>query len=760
MEQKRFDFTKEPGKVLEETRKYKTTGEPVVSVVMPFYNDKEYIEQSVNCILNQTFPLFELLIIDDGSKDEESLKILEEVAKLDERIKVFHKQNEGLSATRDYGASKSSSSCKYLMFLDSDDLIDKTFIECAYWTLETNKDAAWAYADTVGFGALEYLWNKWFDSTRMKKINDLVEAALVRKEDFIEVNGYELREKAVNEDWNFWLKLIAKGKFPVHMNYYGIWYRRKEQGELAKSRQNKERALEIINNTAKTIKTPVKAIQYPKQDYNWDGIVEELEGIAKSSHEKDDKINILMMFPWMITGGADKFNLDLVSRLDKNKFRITILLTEPNANIYRQEFEKYATVYDLTTFLDQKYWTTFITYLMDKENIDMIFNTNSKFGYSVLPYLKIKYPEVGIIDYVHMEEWYNRNGGYSRDSSAISSVIDKTLVCNNNSEKILIDYFKRNPNEIETVYIGVDEKDFDSTLYDKEKLLEKYKIIDKKYKIGYICRITEQKRPMLLLQIIKKLKEERNDFLFIIAGDGNLLNKVKSEAKKLKIDKNIQFLGNVEQTKEIYKISDLTLNCSIKEGLALTSYESLSMGVPVVSSDVGGQKELIDNTVGVIVPCLQKETDIFKSKYSKEEIQNYVNAINKVINNLDYYKQNCRKRILDGFTIDQMIVKMTNIFENEAKNPNLEKVDNAKAMKNNIDITKELINLEFLATEREYKWLCSEYNHTFYGTIATEKMSIIRDKLWEIPIWRLFIKFLQKIGIMKLVKKIIRNDKT
>lgn len=757
MEQKRFDFTKEPGKVLDEIRKYKTTEEPVVSVVMPFYNDKEYIEQSVNCILNQTFPLFEFLIIDDGSKDEESLKILEKVAKLDKRIKVFHKQNEGLSATRDYGASKSSSSCKYLMFLDSDDLIDKTFIECAYWTLETNKDAAWAYADTIGFGAQEYLWNKWFDSMKMKKINDLVEAALVRKKDFLEVNGYELREKAVNEDWNFWLKLIAKGKFPVHMNYYGIWYRRKEQGELAKSRQNKERALAIINNTAKTIKAPVEAIQYPKQDYNWDEIVDELEGIAQSSYEKDDKINILMMFPWMITGGADKFNVDLVSKLDKNRFRITILLTEPNVNIYRQEFENYATVYDLTTFLDRKYWISFINYIIHKNNINLIFNTNSKFGYSSLPYLKAKNPNIPIVDYIHMEEWYNRNGGYSRDSSAVASVIDKTLVCNKNSENVLKDYFKRDEGELETVYIGVDEKKFDPETVNKKELLEKYNIKDDgKYIISYICRITEQKRPYLFMEIIEKLKETRKDFKVVVAGDGNMLNAIKSKAKKKGLNDDVIFLGNIKETKEIYAISDLTVNCSVKEGLALTSYESLSMGVPVISSDVGGQKELINDEVGAIVPCLQKETEIRNFNYKEEEVLQYVDAINKILNNLDYYKSNARNRILNGFTIDQMIEKMNSIFETVTKNPNKEKIDIAKGLSSNIDILKELINMNFISNAIEYKWLCDQYNLNFYNILPT-KNAILKEQLWSNPLWRLLIRVLQKTGIMKLIKKFLNR---
>ncbi len=53
----------------------------------------------------------------------------------------------------------------------------------------------------------------------------------------------------------------------------------------------------------------------------------------------------------------------------------------------------------------------------------------------MLPYIKSMYPEIPILDYVHMEEWYNRNGGYSRYSSMYNSIIDKTMVCNGNSKK-------------------------------------------------------------------------------------------------------------------------------------------------------------------------------------------------------------------------------------------------------------------------------------------------------------------------------------
>lgn len=118
--------------------------------------------------------------------------------------------------------------------------------------------------------------------------------------------------------------------------------------------------------------------------------------------------------------------------------------------------------------------------------------------------------------------------------------------------------------------------------------------------------------------------------------------------------------------KPYYRDSDVTLICSLKEGLALTSYESLSMGVPVISSDVGGQRELIDNSIGRILPLLQDEAnDLDKREYKKEEIEQYVKAIVDILKDRDKYKEmskRCRERIEQGFTKDKMIKKIEKEF--------------------------------------------------------------------------------------------------
>lgn len=748
-----FNFAREPGMKKYNNRDY-VEKEPLISVIVPYYNSEKYIEQTITSILNQTFPYYEILIIDDGSTDQKSLDKLEEIQKLDKRIKVFHKKNEGLATTRDFGAGKSAETCKYLMFLDDDDLIEPTFLECAYWTLETNKEASWAYSDSVGFGTMQYTWNKYFNSEKLKKENELISEALVRKSDFYLVNGYDLKEKAVNEDWNFWLKLMAKGKFPVHMSFYGQWYRRKETGELQRATDNRKKSLEIINQTANQITKEINAIQYPRYQYNYDLLPDAIEGIVVPElKEEEDKINLLFIVPWLITGGADLFNLQLVKKLNQEKYTITVITTEPNQNVLRQYFEENENtkVYDLTSFLDHKYWIAFINYIIQKEKINVIMNSNSKFGYSILPYLKGNYPQIPIIDYVHMEEWYNRNGGYSRYSAMYSSIIDKTLVCNENSKKILNSHFGRKEEEVKTVYIGVDEKKFNPDDYDEKELKQKYLggTTNKKI-LSFICRISAQKRPMLLLKIVEQLKKTRQDFKVLVVGDGNLLDRMKEEANKLGLAGDIDFLGKIQNTAEIYKISDVTINCSLKEGLALTSYESLSMNVPVVSSDVGGQKELITEDVGAIIELRQDEKEIYLEEYKEQEINDYVESIDKILNNLNTYKQNCRKRICEHFTIDKMIENMGHILEEVKQNPNPEKIENGQGLASNLDLSKELITANLKSDEVEYAWECMEYEKKVYGRAFSAKgmnykKELLKEKLWNIPMWRTAIKVYHKL---------------
>lgn len=93
---------------------------PMVSIIVPIYNTEQYLRRCVDSILNQEYTDFELLLIDDGSRDD-SGKICDEYAQKDERVRVIHKENSGVSDSRNCALDLAKG--KYIQFLDSDDWI-------------------------------------------------------------------------------------------------------------------------------------------------------------------------------------------------------------------------------------------------------------------------------------------------------------------------------------------------------------------------------------------------------------------------------------------------------------------------------------------------------------------------------------------------------------------------------------------------------------------------------------------------------------
>ena len=99
---------------------------PLLSVIVPVYNARTYIRNSLNSLLSNKSTDFEVIVIDDGSEDD-SWQIINQISQEDNRVRGFHNENRGPGATRNYGIKVANGD--YLMFLDSDDQIDSSGFE-------------------------------------------------------------------------------------------------------------------------------------------------------------------------------------------------------------------------------------------------------------------------------------------------------------------------------------------------------------------------------------------------------------------------------------------------------------------------------------------------------------------------------------------------------------------------------------------------------------------------------------------------------
>ncbi len=136
----------------------------LISVIVPIYKVEEYLNDAVESLVRQTYSNMEIILVDDGSPDECG-KMCDEWAKRDGRICVIHQKNKGLSAARNVGIEASRG--EYLVFMDSDDYVEPTYVEKLY------REAVRKQADMVICGVI-YLNMDGSCSTQKVTVQDKV----------------------------------------------------------------------------------------------------------------------------------------------------------------------------------------------------------------------------------------------------------------------------------------------------------------------------------------------------------------------------------------------------------------------------------------------------------------------------------------------------------------------------------------------------------------------------------------------------------
>lgn len=159
-----------------------------VSVIMPVYNAEKYLRRAVDSVLGQSFQDFELLLVDDGSKDA-SPKICDEYARQDPRVKAIHQANGGISAARNKGLENAAGD--YVTFIDNDDLFLPDLLRDNY------RLAAEHAADLVKYGN-RYVKHKHLSKANLEAIGSCKDEAVVVLD---RSNFRELYPKANEEDW-------------------------------------------------------------------------------------------------------------------------------------------------------------------------------------------------------------------------------------------------------------------------------------------------------------------------------------------------------------------------------------------------------------------------------------------------------------------------------------------------------------------------------------------------------------------------------
>lgn len=273
----------------------------LVSVVIPCYNQGEYIDEAVDSILNQTYTNIEIIIVNDGSTDEYTNRKLASYNK--PKTYVLNKENGHLSSARNYGIEHAKGD--YILLLDADDMFKETFIEKGMKILNSRKKVGFVSSYVEYFGARRDIvtTHKSGGVENYILYNNNVACALIRREIWEEVGGFDENMKQGYEDWNFWFAVTKKG-WEVYIIEEPLFkYRKKRNTMRTRSDDMRPELVKqlVINHKDTFCEHIVQAI-YEREVV----MLRQRKAIDKLVSSIEYKISKLIMYPFRLLQSTTK----------------------------------------------------------------------------------------------------------------------------------------------------------------------------------------------------------------------------------------------------------------------------------------------------------------------------------------------------------------------------------------------------------------------------------------------------------------------
>lgn len=182
----------------------------MISIIIPVYNQAGHLDNCLASIKEQTCDNYEIIVIDDGSKDDIETVINKYRPVFGEKLYYFKQANQGASAARNRGAGMAKG--EYLIFCDADIIMEPEMLESMLNTLKKNSGASFCYSSFIWGKKKFLLWP--YDHEKLKRMPYINTASLIKKEYF---PGFDEKLKRF-QDWDLWLTLAERGQTGVWLD--------------------------------------------------------------------------------------------------------------------------------------------------------------------------------------------------------------------------------------------------------------------------------------------------------------------------------------------------------------------------------------------------------------------------------------------------------------------------------------------------------------------------------------------------------------
>lgn len=582
---------------------------PLVSIVVPYYNAGKTIDETLDSLKNQTLQSTEIIVVNDGSTDQDSINKFNDLTIHNPKINFINQKNQGPAAARNTGVSKAKG--KYIVCLDSDDWVEPTYIEKTVLILETNPDIALVSPFTETFGIkkrrIEYLP---YDPILLFSNNILIHAAAFRREAWEASGGY--KSGIGYEDWEYWITLAEKGYWGKTLEEPLFHYRVSADSRYVSDKDAHWRNLKKIKSLHPKYKKTIKKIRLQRK--NKKTVVEPSMALINIDKKKQylsnttDKEKILITIPWMTFGGAETLIYNYCREINKD-FDITFVTGLKSKNEWEHKFREITPkIYHLANmFEDKQLQLEFICNYIKTREIEVLHIIHNGFTFELIPEIKKRNPNIKIVVTMFNDrvEYFGLSLEYEKYVDIF--VTDNDKVAQNYKSKVSAS------KPVRVIPNGINcYQEFSKKLYDYVACRKELGIKDDGVGVFFIGRLSEEKNPDVFVDAAKLVisSSQKNDTKFFIIGDGNMKEEVERRISDAS-SKEIKYLGYQPSLEVARYLSggDIFVLPSRVEGFPLSILEAMAMETAVIASDVGAVSQVISNGKDgfVVTPGSAKE---------------------------------------------------------------------------------------------------------------------------------------------------------
>ncbi|WP_119793017.1 glycosyltransferase family 2 protein [Flavobacterium anhuiense] len=214
---------------------------PSISIIVPCYNQAQYLNEALTSVMNQTYENWECIIVNDGSSDNIN-EIAQKWLDKDFRFKYVSKSNGGLSSARNAGITVAKG--EFILPLDADDKIGHNYLKLALYEFQKDSSLKIVYCKAEKFGDEVGDWIlKPFSLYNLSKKNMIFCTALYKKKEWELAGGYDTNMIYGLEDWEFWISMLKNDGNVKRIDYHGFYYRIKSSSMIKSLDPDKEKYL-------------------------------------------------------------------------------------------------------------------------------------------------------------------------------------------------------------------------------------------------------------------------------------------------------------------------------------------------------------------------------------------------------------------------------------------------------------------------------------------------------------------------------------